>query len=81
MFAYAESVATRNTVMTSIREMAAEAHKSKPSITISINGESEGVPQKFYTTSDRIEGEVSIVAPADTRFDEVSITFEGTTHS
>ncbi|KAF8243772.1 hypothetical protein K440DRAFT_636782 [Wilcoxina mikolae CBS 423.85] len=79
MFAYAESVATRNTVLTSLREMAAEAHKSKPLVTISINGESSD--QKFYTTSDRIDGEVTIVAPADTRFDEVCITFEGTSRT
>lgn len=76
MFSYAESIATRNTVLSSLREAAAEMNKNKPAITFTINGESED-PNYVYTTSDRIEGEVSITAPVDTRFDEIVITFEG----
>jgi len=77
MFNYAESIASRNTYMTSIRESIAEAQKSKPAVTISINGDTEGKSHKFYTTGDRLDGNVKVVAPADTRFDEIYITFEG----
>jgi hypothetical protein len=34
-----------------------------------------------YTTRDRIEGEVTVEAEYDTRFDSVEITFEGSKHS
>lgn len=34
-----------------------------------------------YTTLDKIEGEVTIEADQDTRFDSVEITFEGMYHS
>lgn len=76
MFSYAESIATRNTVLSSLREATGEMNKNRPAITFTINGESEN-PDHVYTTSDRIEGEVSITAPADIRFDEIVITFEG----
>jgi hypothetical protein len=80
MFNYTESLASRSTYMTSIRETIAEAQRTQPSITISINGEADGTKShKIYTTLDRIEGQVSLVAPVDTRFDDVSITFEGKT--
>lgn len=82
MFNYAESLASRNTYMTSIRETIADSQRTKPLITISINGVPEvSKSQKVYTTSDRIEGQVSIVAPADTRFDDICITFEGTSRT
>ena len=72
---YAESIATRNTVIASIKDMVADTQKAKPAITININGDDGET--KYYTTGDRIEGEVSIVAPTDTRFDEIYISFEG----
>jgi hypothetical protein len=77
MFNYAESIASRNTYMTSIRETMAEAQKSKPAVTVNIDGDAEGKAHRFYTNGDRLEGDVKIVAPADTRFDEIYITFEG----
>ncbi|KAI5785918.1 hypothetical protein EDC01DRAFT_194715 [Geopyxis carbonaria] len=80
MFGYAESVATRNTVMSSIRQTI-EASYSKPTVSIKIHDEPENGGPKYYTTGDRIEGEVSIVASSDVRFDEVSIAFEGTSRT
>lgn len=77
MFNYAESIASRNTYMTSIRETMAEAQRSKPAVTISMDGDADGKSHRFYTNRDRLEGDVKIVAPADTRFDEIYITFEG----
>lgn len=75
MFSYAESVATRNTVMSSTRQTI-EASYSKPTISIKIDN-MPNADTYYYTTRDTIQGEVSIVASVDTRFDEISITFEG----
>jgi hypothetical protein len=76
MASYTASIATHSSVVASIRQTIAEVQGSKPSITIKINGEPES-SKKIYTTGERIEGEVQIVAPTDTRFDEISIAFEG----
>ncbi|KAI9779053.1 MAG: hypothetical protein M1839_007719 [Geoglossum umbratile] len=71
---YAESIASRNTVATHLRAL---SQIGKPAIEIALNDDGQGAYNRTYSTSDRIEGEVSITAPSDTRFDEVSITFEG----
>lgn len=52
---------------------------SKPQITVTLKGEENGadVNATYFTTRDTIKGEVSFVAPSDTRFDEIYIGFEG----
>lgn len=81
MFNYAETIASGNTVMASILETLAETKNSKPAVTINLNTESDVVnstkSRVFYTTGDRLEGKVCIVAPSDVRFDEIIISFEG----
>ncbi|KAL7268189.1 hypothetical protein RUND412_009202 [Rhizina undulata] len=74
----AASISTRTSVVSS---MVASMANSKPTVTITLKGEESTGPTtsiKTFTTLDTIEGEVSIVAPADTRFDEIGITLEGT---
>ncbi|KAM3425664.1 hypothetical protein BST61_g7608 [Cercospora zeina] len=48
----------------------------KISVDIKINS-----PRATYTTLDRIEGSVSILAPTDTSFDEINIEFIGTSRT
>ncbi|KAE8374592.1 hypothetical protein BDV26DRAFT_35343 [Aspergillus bertholletiae] len=52
--------------------------KRRPRISIDLNGQKEGSGSS-YTTSDRIEGTATIIADRDTTFDNIKITFEGTT--
>ncbi|SLM36827.1 Bul1, N-terminal [Lasallia pustulata] len=51
--------------------------RPKPAIDILLKDEEEKTPVHFYTTLDRINGEVSITAPSDMRFDTVEISFMG----
>ncbi|KAG0651723.1 hypothetical protein D0Z07_2066 [Hyphodiscus hymeniophilus] len=52
------------------------SHASRPEMDIVLDNHYEG---KSYSTFDAIKGRVEIAAPHDTRFDEVAITFEGST--
>jgi len=71
---YAESIASRNTVATHLKAL---SQIGKPAIGIALNDDGQGAYSRSYSTLDKIEGEVSITAPHDARFDEVFITFEG----
>jgi hypothetical protein len=71
---YAETIATRNTVASHIRAL---SQVGKPAIDIALSDDEQGAYVRSYSTFDKIEGEVSITAPHDTRFDEIFITFEG----
>ena len=79
MTGYAESVASRNTVLSGLRDMAAGAHRrgGRASVAVAISLGDCPQPPRFYTTHDRIEGHVSFTALADTHFDRLSIVFEG----
>ena len=64
--------------------MVQSLHATKPRISITLKGETGGdsdssgrVSEEYFTTREQIEGEVSFMAPSDTRFDEVCIDFEG----
>jgi hypothetical protein len=78
MYNYAESRATRNTMVSAFRENVGLPGLS-PSVSIQISGEETPGPgmRKIYTPGDKIEGEVSIIAPVDIRFDDICITFQG----
>ncbi|KAI9746282.1 MAG: hypothetical protein M1835_002452, partial [Candelina submexicana] len=74
---YTESVSSRNSVASQIL---AATQSGKPNIKISLNDDPQGTYGayvKSYTTLDRLDGEVSVTVPQDTRFDNVEITFEG----
>lgn len=49
---------------------------SRLHVDVSLNEQAQGFVAS-YTTLDQIEGEVTIAADFDTRFDHVEITFEG----
>lgn len=51
--------------------------RSKPVVDIVLKDEERNAPAYSYTTLDKIEGEVSIAAPSDTRFDTIEISFTG----
>lgn len=51
--------------------------KSKPVIGIELEGQKDGFVSS-YTTSDKIQGVVTVTSEYDMRFDNISITFEGT---
>ena len=70
---YTDSIATRNTVATQVR---AFAQKGRPDIQVTLNDQ-EGAYISTYTTKDQLQGEASITAPHDARFDEVHLTLEG----
>ncbi|OJD35834.1 arrestin domain-containing protein [Diplodia corticola] len=55
------------------------AMQGKPVIDISLNGEtgSHGSYVTSVSTMDKLEGEVSVTAPRDTRFDDIEIAFVG----
>ncbi|KAF3389608.1 hypothetical protein F1880_004473 [Penicillium rolfsii] len=55
-------------------------HRSQPKVEIELVGQKPGLVAS-YTTSDQIEGSVKITVDADTRFDEVEITFQGTSRT
>ncbi|KAK8187488.1 uncharacterized protein BKA78DRAFT_298481 [Phyllosticta capitalensis] len=51
--------------------------QGKPAVTISLDGE-HGSYMTSYSNLDKLEGQVSITAPSDTRFDELDISLLGT---
>ncbi|KAI9875616.1 MAG: hypothetical protein M1830_008203 [Pleopsidium flavum] len=71
-----ESLSRRNTVRTQIKGL---SPKSKLAVDITLNDDQHDAYVSSYATLDSIEGEVSITAPSDTRFDDILITFEGST--
>ncbi|KAH0541743.1 hypothetical protein FGG08_003835 [Glutinoglossum americanum] len=73
---YAETIASRNTVASHIRAL---SQIGKPAIDIALNDDEQGQCILSYSTFDKIEGEVSITAPHDARFDDIIIAFEGNT--
>ncbi|CUS15143.1 unnamed protein product, partial [Tuber aestivum] len=80
------SISTRaSTFSTFLATTATISPLSKPQTSISINGDnalSAYRTQATYTTHSRITGTVQVVSPnCDVRFDEVVITFEGTTRT
>ncbi|KAI9806409.1 MAG: hypothetical protein M1833_003596 [Piccolia ochrophora] len=70
-----ESIATRNTVGSQMRAL---AQRGRPKIEISLKNHDD-LAGTTYTTLDTLEGEVAITAQQDARFDEIGITFEGST--
>ncbi|KAF8427357.1 hypothetical protein EV426DRAFT_404137 [Tirmania nivea] len=70
---YTASVMTRHTMVSTMMQ---SVQAAKPQITITFKGEGN-VAARYFTTRDTIEGEVSLVALSDTRFDEIYIGFEG----
>ncbi|KAL1877823.1 hypothetical protein Plec18167_004792 [Paecilomyces lecythidis] len=50
--------------------------RSRPKIEIDLVDQRDGFVAS-YTTGDKIEGEVTIIADHDTQFDDIDITFEG----
>ncbi|KAE8162168.1 hypothetical protein BDV40DRAFT_265761 [Aspergillus tamarii] len=54
--------------------------QSRPKIDIELTGQTEGLVSS-YTTKDRIEGTAVITVDRDTRFDDVEISFEGTSRT
>ncbi|KAE8417719.1 hypothetical protein BDV36DRAFT_256232 [Aspergillus pseudocaelatus] len=54
--------------------------QSRPKVDIELTGQTEGFVSS-YTTKDRIEGTAVITVDRDTRFDDVEITFEGTSRT
>ncbi|MCJ1291676.1 hypothetical protein MMC34_003221 [Xylographa carneopallida] len=53
----------------------------KPKIDITLNDPQEENVVPSYTTLDKIEGTVSISAPVDLNFDDIHITFQGSTRT
>ncbi|KAB8079513.1 hypothetical protein BDV29DRAFT_164565 [Aspergillus leporis] len=53
---------------------------SRPKVDIELVGQTEGLVNS-YTTKDRIEGTAIVTVDRDTRFDDVEITFEGTSRT
>lgn len=72
MSSYAPSIAN-SAISIKMRNFAMQG---KPVIDISLNGESSYVTS--FSTMDKLEGEVSVTAPHDTRFDDIEIAFVGT---
>ena len=76
------SVMSRASMVSSVMQ---SMQTTKPIITISLKGEDEStgdceetrIRTMSFTTMDKIEGEVSFVAPIDTRFDDIYIGLEG----
>ncbi|KAE8348717.1 hypothetical protein BDV28DRAFT_80050 [Aspergillus coremiiformis] len=52
----------------------------RPKVDINLVGQTDGLVNS-YTTKDRIEGTAVITVDRDTRFDDVEITFEGTSRT
>lgn len=57
--------------------MKSPTSRNKPAITIALHGDQQDVFVPSYTTLDKVQGEVTIVAPYDTTFDQIYITLEG----
>ncbi|PLB50121.1 hypothetical protein P170DRAFT_404881 [Aspergillus steynii IBT 23096] len=54
--------------------------RAQPKVTVDLQGQTEGLVNT-YTTGDRIEGTATITVDRDVRFDDVEITFEGTSRT
>ncbi|KAL5355114.1 hypothetical protein BJX96DRAFT_140721 [Aspergillus floccosus] len=54
--------------------------RARPKVTIDLDGQKNGLVNS-YTTGDCIQGTVTITADHDIRFDDVDITFEGTSRT
>ncbi|KAH8435282.1 arrestin (or S-antigen), N-terminal domain protein [Aspergillus melleus] len=54
--------------------------RAQPKVTVDLQGQTEGLVSA-YTTGDRIEGTATVTVDRDVRFDEVEITFEGTSRT
>ncbi|KAJ5679861.1 hypothetical protein N7462_008105 [Penicillium macrosclerotiorum] len=54
--------------------------RSNPKISIELAGQQKGLVNS-YTTGDQIEGVANITVDQDTRFDEVEIVLQGTSHT
>lgn len=50
---------------------------NKPAITIALHDDQRDVFVPSYTTLDKVQGDVTIMAPYDTAFDQIYITLEG----
>jgi hypothetical protein len=77
MYGETDTLNSRNTVTSHLRTI---AHKGRPVVDIALNDGAGGFYGNYissFTTGDRIEGEVSIIASTDQRFDDIQITFEG----
>jgi hypothetical protein len=73
---YAASiVSTSGSIATYAKKMALNG---RPAIEIVLENHNDG---KIYTTFDPIKGAVNITAPHNARFDEIRITFEGSTRT
>ena len=57
------------------------ATRSKPMIDITLLDDQKDVSIPVYTSLDEIKGEVSITATTETKFDDIYITFEGSTRT
>ena len=66
---------TTGTVATYAKKI---APKGKPNVEIILD---DYIVEKAYTTFDSISGRVDFTAPQNARFDEIKITFEGTTRT
>ncbi|PYH89676.1 S-antigen, N-terminal domain protein [Aspergillus ellipticus CBS 707.79] len=60
--------------------LAAFTVRSRPTVDISLVDQKEGLVPS-YTTGDTIEGTATVTVDHDTRFDELEITFEGTSRT
>ncbi|RAH74843.1 arrestin (or S-antigen), N-terminal domain protein [Aspergillus aculeatinus CBS 121060] len=54
--------------------------RSRPKVNIDLDGQHDGLVN-VYTTGDTIKGTVTVTVDHDTRFDELEITFEGTSRT
>lgn len=53
--------------------------RNKPAIAIALHDEQRDTFVPSYTTLDKVQGDVTIIAPYDTTFDQLYITLEGST--
>ena len=68
------SIVTRTSMAT---QMKALAHFKRPNVEIVLLGQDNATLGTF-STLDQIKGEVLLTAQSDCRFDDISITLEGT---
>jgi hypothetical protein len=54
--------------------------RSQPKIEIHLAGQKPGHVNS-YTTGESIDGSITVTVDHETRFDEIEIAFEGTSHS
>lgn len=62
--------------MQSLGTMKSPTCHNKPAITIALHDDQRDVFVPSYTTLDKVQGDVTIVAPYDTSFDQIYITLE-----